>query len=204
MQLPINLPQSLQTTRWKAILDQTIAQVTDLQDQLKNINGSTTPSSVPTGSVVVFAGSSAPDGWLFCDGSTYDSVANTQYAALFTAIGTTYGGTGASSFNVPDCRGIFVRGVGSQTISGQTYSGTIGTKQVDNLESHNHGGATGASTVPAQQGSFAVGPGQNTLPGTSVGPVTLTNSSHSHSISSSGTGTETYPANIALNYIIKT
>src|SRR5215813_9876542 len=40
-----------------------------------------------------------------CDGALYDSVADPTFAALFAAIGTTYGGTGASSFAVPDVRG---------------------------------------------------------------------------------------------------
>jgi len=40
-----------------------------------------------------------------CDGALYNSLTDTSFAALFSAIGTTYGGTGASSFAVPDVRG---------------------------------------------------------------------------------------------------
>jgi len=153
----------------------------------------------------MYAGSSAPSGWVFCDGANYNSVANPQYAALFTAIGTAFGGTGANDFNVPDCRGVFVRGVGSQTISGQTYTGSLATKQVDNLESHDHGGNTGSSTVPVTLVNF-ISPGSTTgAPPNlqSTGSGTISGSGHTHSISASGSGTETYPANIALNYIIK-
>jgi len=159
----------------------------------------------PTGTVSMFAGSAAPSGWLICDGSTLDSVANPQYAALYAVILTTYGGTGADDFNLPDCRGVFVRGVGSQTISGETYTGTLAAKQVDNLESHNHGGTTGSSTVPVTLVNF-INPGSTTGVASnlqSVGSGTISGSSHTHSISASGSGTETYPANIALNYIIK-
>ena len=158
----------------------------------------------PTGTVTMYAGSSAPSGWVFCDGANYDSVANPQYAALFAAIGTAFGGTGANDFNVPDCRGVFVRGVGSQTISGQTYTGSLATKQVDNLESHDHGGNTGSSTVPCNINNLInSGPSIGTIQTQQAFSGTLTNSGHTHTISASGSGTETYPANIALNYIIK-
>ncbi len=43
------------------------------------------------GMVAPFAMSTKPDGWLICDGSTLDSIANTEYATLYDAIGTTWG-----------------------------------------------------------------------------------------------------------------
>lgn len=52
--------------------------------------------SEPAGIVLPFAGSVAPDGWLLCDGS---AVSRSEYADLFTAIGTTYGaGDGSTTF----------------------------------------------------------------------------------------------------------
>lgn len=61
------------------------------------------PINFPTGSVLDFAGSTAPDGWLLCFGQ---AVSRTEYAALFAALGTTYGvGDGSTTFNLPDCRG---------------------------------------------------------------------------------------------------
>lgn len=52
------------------------------------------------GFVCPFAGTTAPDGWLICDGS---AVSRTTYADLFAVIGTTYGaGDGNSTFNLPD------------------------------------------------------------------------------------------------------
>ena len=61
----------------------------------------TTPAGgAPVGSVMMFAGATAPDGWLFCDGSANSRTTN---AALFTAIGTTYGtGDGSTTFNILD------------------------------------------------------------------------------------------------------
>ncbi|MFN4165890.1 MAG: tail fiber protein [Ferrovibrio sp.] len=62
-----------------------------------------TDSLLPTGLVSPFAGSSAPAGWLLCDGAAVDREA---YAVLFGVIGTTYGpGDGSTSFNLPDLRG---------------------------------------------------------------------------------------------------
>ncbi len=55
------------------------------------------------GIVLPFAGSVEPTGWLLCFGQ---AVSRTTYAALFNAIGTTYGaGDGSTTFNVPDLRG---------------------------------------------------------------------------------------------------
>jgi microcystin-dependent protein len=71
-------------------------------------------ASVPTGSVTAFAGSTVPLGYLVSDGS---AVNRTTYAALFAAIGTTYGsGDGSTTFNLPDLRGHF-------TASGLVTSG---------------------------------------------------------------------------------
>ena len=57
----------------------------------------------PSGMLAPYAGSSAPTGWLLCHGQ---AISRTTYAALFTAIGTTYGvGNGSTTFNLPDLRG---------------------------------------------------------------------------------------------------
>lgn len=64
---------------------------------------------IPPGSVIAFAGSTAPPGWLLCDGS---AVSRTTYSALFATIGVTHGaGNLDTSFNLPDYRGRFLRGV---------------------------------------------------------------------------------------------
>ena len=63
---------------------------------------------IPSGAVMYFAGQTAPTGWLKANGA---AVSRTAYAALFAAIGTTYGtGDGRTTFNLPDLRGEFVRG----------------------------------------------------------------------------------------------
>jgi microcystin-dependent protein len=79
---------------------------------------------LPSGSIQMFGGSSAPSGWLLCDGS---SVSSTNYLALHAVISNTYGGsayTGGAglSFNLPDLRGRFPMGAGTGT--GLNSSGT--------------------------------------------------------------------------------
>lgn len=60
------------------------------------------------GTIAHFAGSTAPAGWLKANGA---AISRTSYAALFLAIGTTYGvGDGSTTFNIPDMRGQFLRG----------------------------------------------------------------------------------------------
>ena len=58
---------------------------------------------VPPGMLAPYAGKTAPEGWLLCDGS---AVSRTAYADLFAVIGTTYGaGNGSTTFTLPDLRG---------------------------------------------------------------------------------------------------
>jgi len=105
-----------------------------------------------------YSGSSAPSGWLLCDGTSY---ATASYPDLFAAIGYTYGGSGAN-FNVPDMRGRFPLGKnggagGSNRVTTATYATsntlggvggdqqiTLGASQVPN---HTHTNSASASTV---------------------------------------------------------
>ena len=92
------------------------------------------------GQILTFAGSYAPQGWLACDGSVQSIQ---DYDALFTLIGTTYGGDGASTFGLPNLSGRVAihQGTGA---SGTTYllgfqGGTTSvTLTQDNLPTHNH------------------------------------------------------------------
>lgn len=66
------------------------------------------PDVTGSGMVAAFARNTAPAGWLKANGA---AVSRTTYAALFAAIGTTFGvGDGATTFNLPDLRGEFIRG----------------------------------------------------------------------------------------------
>ncbi|MEK9694113.1 MAG: phage tail protein [Candidatus Poseidoniales archaeon] len=72
--------------------------------------GSGTP--IPTGFIATFAMGDLPTGWLFCDGSPLNSVTDTMFAELYDTIGTTWGGTGADNFNIPDFRDLTIAGPG--------------------------------------------------------------------------------------------
>ena len=89
-----------------------------------------------TGSIVPWGGTSAPTGWLECDGS---AVSRTTYSALFTAIGTTYGsGDGSTTFNVPDIRG--------RTVCGKDNMGGSSADRVTDANADSLGGSLGAET----------------------------------------------------------
>ena len=95
---------------------------------------------VPSGAVLYFAGRTAPAGWLKANGA---ALSRTAYAALFAAIGTTYGaGDGRSTFNLPDLRGEFLRGWddGRGVDTGRGF----GSAQAHALQSHQHGLAMAA------------------------------------------------------------
>ena len=105
---------------------------------------STIPGGIPTGTVVPFAGTSTPSGWLLCNGSLYGRTAlnPSPQVNLFSVIGITYGaGDGLTNFAVPDLRGMFVRGFDNGR--GLDPLRVFGTNQVDAFKSHNHSGNTG-------------------------------------------------------------
>jgi microcystin-dependent protein len=157
-------------------------------------------SSVPTGVVLPFAGATAPTGFLFCDGS---SQLRSTYAALFAVIGTTYGSVDGTHFNLPDTRGIFIRGVGSQTFGAKTYTGTLAAKQNDNMISHTH---TDAGHLHATGFNQSSGGGGASVPGAgNANPATgnVNTGASAANIQAAGSGTETHAANIAMNHIIK-
>lgn len=63
-------------------------------------------TDMPVGTITGYAGTTAPSGWLLCDGS---AVSRTTYAELFGVVSTTYGsGDGSTTFNVPDSSGFII------------------------------------------------------------------------------------------------
>jgi phage-related tail fiber protein len=86
-----------------------------------------TDTFAPAGHIAYTARNTAPAGWLKANGA---AVSRTAYAALFAAIGTTYGaGDGFNTFNLPDLRGEFMRGWDDGR--GVDASRTIGSSQTD-------------------------------------------------------------------------
>lgn len=91
-------------------------------------------STLPAGMIVPYAGSTAPDGWLLCDGSAYDV---TTYANLYSVIGTTYGGSG-SNFNLPDLRGRVPVGVSATHTLASSGGAETHTLIEGEMPEHNH------------------------------------------------------------------
>jgi len=68
---------------------------------------------IPTGAFVPFGGTSAPSGWVICNGS---AISRATFSALFAVIGTNFGaGDGSTTFNVPDLRSRMPIGIGAVT-----------------------------------------------------------------------------------------
>jgi len=159
----------------------------------------------PVGAVLPFAGTTAPTNFLVCDGS---AVSRTDYANLFALIGESFGqGDNSTTFNIPDLRGRFVRGVdgsagrdpdkASRTSSatGGNTGNNVGSVQGDAFEGHDHQGnyyGTNGNTTGngPYTGVAAVSAG------TALGPATS-------KVVAEGSSTETRPINIYLNYIIR-
>lgn len=195
-----------------------------------NITTGTLPATVmPTtekilpGTIMAYASPTPPaagSGWLLCDGS---AVSRTTYNALFLSLGSgTYWGTGdgSTTFNLPDLRGRFLRGVNgdpaapnsivdpdylartdkSGTVLSNSLSNNVGSYQGDAFQGHNlsirYDGGTGSSAsgrLLTNAGTFSAGNAtlQNTL---FVGDGT----NGTPRISS-----ETRPKNVYVNFIIK-
>jgi microcystin-dependent protein len=107
--------------------------------------------TVPVGTVAAFAGNVEPFGWMFCDGRKLDKN-DKQYSPLFDAIGTSHGGDASPYFQIPDYRGVFLRGLNDQSgrdpeasqrrSMGEHGTGNagdaIGSFQDDALQTHGH------------------------------------------------------------------
>lgn len=151
----------------------------------------TTLDEFMAGQVVHFAGTgSIPSGYLECNGA---AVSRTTYGTLFAAIGSTYGpGDGATTFNVPDLRGEFVRGAdrGRGVDSGRA----IGSAQVEGLKAHTH-----ATNSAGDSGNVNYGNDSTALPRNAVTPTGTT----SGAMTGTTGATETRPRNVALVACIK-
>jgi microcystin-dependent protein len=149
----------------------------------------------PAGVVVAFAGDKPPPGWLLCDGSV---LGRAEHPALFAAIGTAHGGGGgAGSFNLPDYRGRFLRGVDhgasrdpdasrrTTASGGGSVGDSVGSVQGEQLGRHAH--ALYFTSVASHPGTSSA----NVLQG--IGP----------SLDGPAAGSETRPVNAAVHWIVK-
>ncbi len=95
--------------------------------ELSPISGGTLYADAPVGSIQAYGGTTAPWGWLLCQGQ---AISRATYAELFNVIGTSFGsGDGSTTFNVPDLRGEFLRGAGTNSHNNQGSGGSVGQHQ---------------------------------------------------------------------------
>lgn len=183
------------------IADATIA-TSKLQDEsvtAAKIAADVLARFIPAGAVIAYAGASAPAGFLLCNGQ---AVSRTTYADLYSAIGTSHGsGNGSTTFNVPDYRGRFLRGVDggagrdpdrasrAAMASGGNAGDLVGSVQSDEFASHTH-------TVSGY-GLMSIGNAGGTWVGGASG-----NGGSVTTIPNTG-GNETRPENANVFFVIK-
>ena len=164
------------------------------------------------GIINAYAGSTAPDGYLICDGS---AVSRTNYAALFAAIGTTYGaGDGSTTFNLPDLQGRFPLGAGAG--DGLTAR-TVGQKDGEETHTLTTSEMPEHSHAPSASSEYFVTAEESSANNTRVAYSSsgnrwvngLTSESHFHhrtSTDSKGSGSShnNMPPYAVVSYIIST
>ena len=101
----------------------TTAQVTGLDSHIAAEVNKISPSIVPPGMILAFAGKTVPNGWLLCNGA---AVSRTTYANLFQAIGTAWGaGDGSTTFNLPNFTGRVVQGTANPAEVGKYLEASL-------------------------------------------------------------------------------
>ena len=176
-------------------------------------------STIPTGAITAYFGSTAPEGWLLCNGSEFNI---TEFKVLYHLLNSSY---------TPDLRGTFLRGSGTNSVytnvAGQLISGqAIGSYSQDNVGKHYHLYNANQDDMTFELGTTSSGFGANNR------LYYITKNGKDYSASYGGTNdvdmkiktslqtgdfsyipnsanqvypsVETYPPNYAINYIIKT
>ena len=165
-------------------------------------------NQMPPGAVQAFAMSTAPTGWLECDGS---AISRVTYAALFTNISTLYGiGDGSTTFGLPDYRGQFLRGWDHGR--GVDAGRTIGSAQADLLASHAHTASSAVTdpghlhsvnpVVTTPGGNFSFGTASNAAYASINSGASTTGITVATTVNANG-GSETRPKNAAVMMCIK-
>ncbi len=170
-------------------------------------------STFPAGMIMPFAGSvnKIPEGWLLCDGS---EVNRTEMAALYDVVGIAYGvGNQTTTFNLPDFRGMFLRGANlnradefkDPDVAGRIENGfgekdDVGSFQENVFESHRHNSPNGLSYINPNGNNNYTGFTNRTV--VTSDAVTGGNPPQIAWTDFNG-GSETRPNNIYINYIIK-
>ena len=160
------------------------------------------------GQVMLFAGTFAPIGWMFCQGQILPI---SEYEALYSILGTTYGGDGITNFALPNLSGSIAVGSGTgpglpNWALGQLNGEETSTMTQANMPAHNHialgSSQNGEATSP--QGALLAGYGTQLPP---VGPYTSSAGNttlRAGTLGNAGSGEpfSIIQPSLALNYII--
>lgn len=156
------------------------AQIVDGTISLGDLAASVQELLVPTGTVLPFCGSAAPNSYLLCDGS---EVSRTTYSALFTALGgasSPYGtGNGTTTFNLPDLRG--------RVPAGRDNMGGTAASRLSNIITGTTLGASGGVERHTLSSAESGMPGHSTLgDGGHTHSVGGASTDHSHGVIANG------------------
>ncbi len=167
--------------------------------------------SLPIGTIITYIGleqnlnSLIDEGWLLCDGSQQST---TDYGALSDVIGPAFGSSGAGYFNLPDLRGMFLRGVDatgavdpdfkartSPILGNSTVFGpNPGSRQVQQLLNHQHNWDQNFGQITSDGSALNVQLAQGSPNPGDLGTQPTTNVD--------GGGSETRPVNMYVYYLI--
>jgi microcystin-dependent protein len=149
------------------------------------------------GSVSILPFNFAPTGWALCSGQLLAISSNT---ALFSLLGTNYGGNGTSTFGLPNITGAVLVGSGTSTADGNNYivgqTGGVAsiTLDVNNLPSHTHA-PTNPLSVPTGSGAASTNSPVNNYPaqgsanlysGLALGPTNIPMNTSALTVGSTG------------------
>ena len=145
-------------------------------------------NTIPVGTIQMYAGSTAPVGWLLCTGGT---VSRTTYSDLFNVCGTIYGGgDGSTTFNIPDLQQRFPLGTGTNHVLSSTGGTETVTLSENEMPSHTHYLATDLNQTDGT--GYVNGETQVTLRGAASGSPWVVMTSDRNS----GAGNQTYVRNL--------
>jgi microcystin-dependent protein len=158
------------------------------------------------GSIVLFAGNFAPRGWAFCQGQLLSIAQNT---ALFSILGTTYGGNGQTTFGLPDLRGRAPIGAGqgpglTNVQLGESAGSETVTLTISQMPAHNHtmacdstsaGSADPTNNYPGNPGALSGAQLYGTTPSATMAPAAIMPAGGSQPVS-------IQPPSLGMNYII--
>lgn len=155
------------------------------------------------GEIRIFAGNYAPMDWELCDGRPMPIA---EYQALYALIGTTYGGDGVNTFNLPDLRGRLPLHMGTGPgLTPRTIGSSFGTERevlgLTQIPAHTHNINVGADSLSASPGGNYLGNSAFALYSAAATDSTMAPAAVGSS-GGSGSSHDNMMPSLGLNYII--